>query len=152
MNTERVKTEQVNRMAEITDTVVKYMNGKVYVYRKGCPLAGGLTKREALTTLDAIYEYDRQREDERANAAKLGAEKLAFVKAMHTIIRSLNDESYYFDRWINVMPDCPTEEDFEDFAKKDNEDILEELAAMFAYIMTDACKDEKPFYIGGACV
>lgn len=156
MYTERVKTEQVNRMAEITDTTAKYMNGKVYIYRNGNLLAGGLTKREALTTLDALCEYDRQREDERANAAKLGeekkAERLAFVKAMHNIVCSLNDESFYYDNWINIMPDCPTEEDFEYFTGEDDKDSLEELATMFAHIITEACKDEKPFYIGGNCI
>lgn len=156
MYTERVKVSQVDHMAIVTDTKAKYMNGKVYIYRNGNLLAGGLTKREALTTMDALYEYDRQREGERTNAAKLGeerkAEKLSFVKAMHNIVCSLNDERFYYDGWIHLMPDCPTEEDFKDFAEEDNKDLLEELAAMFAYIMTEACKDEKPFYIGGNCI
>lgn len=156
MYTEKVKAEQVDRMAEITDTKAMYMNGKVYIYRKGSLLAGGLSKREALATLDALYEYDRQREGEREEAAntakRVKKDRLEFVKAMHEIVCALNNEGYYYDRWINVMPDCPTEEDFEDFTEEDNKDILEELAAMFEYIMTEACKEEKPFYVGGNCI
>ena len=37
------------------------------------------------------------------------------LKAMHTIMMNANDENLYM-RWIYLMPDCPSKEDFFDIA------------------------------------
>ena len=42
------------------------------------------------------------------------------LKAMHTLMCEANDELIYM-RWIYLMPDCPSEEDFEDIAIDDEE-------------------------------
>lgn len=77
-------------------------------------------------------------------------QRMNIAKAMHEIVCSLNNESWYYNYWISVMPDEPTKEDFEDFGE--DEQMFEELCSMFEYIMTCACRTEKPFYIGGKCV
>lgn len=53
--------------------------------------------------------------------SKRAKENLKLVKAMHTIVRSMNDESAYYNHWIYVMPDGATEEDFEYFSEDDEE-------------------------------
>ena len=40
------------------------------------------------------------------------------LKAMHELMCEANDEDIYMT-WIYTMPDCPTEEDFRDFALDD---------------------------------
>lgn len=42
------------------------------------------------------------------------------LKAMHELMLNANDEEIYMT-WIYRMPDCPTEEDFEDIAEDDEE-------------------------------
>ena len=37
------------------------------------------------------------------------------IKAMHEVIRMGNDENIYMS-WINVVPDEPTDDDFEEIA------------------------------------
>lgn len=40
------------------------------------------------------------------------------LKAMHELMLNANDEEIYMS-WIYVMPDCPTEDDFESIAEDD---------------------------------
>ena len=54
------------------------------------------------------------------------------VKDMHTIICNMNDERAYHT-WIYTMPDCPSEEDFEDFAH--DQSSYNDLAATFKRIV-----------------
>ena len=42
------------------------------------------------------------------------------LKAMHTLMQYANDESIYMT-WIYLMPDCPSEEDFESIAMDDEQ-------------------------------
>ena len=42
------------------------------------------------------------------------------LKAMHSLMSEANDESIYIT-WICHVPDCPSEEDFEDIAIDDEE-------------------------------
>lgn len=46
--------------------------------------------------------------------------RLKNVKLMHETMIDMNDEGAYFS-WIYVMPDCPTEDDFEWFASDEDE-------------------------------
>ena len=55
------------------------------------------------------------------------------LKAMHTLMCETNDENIYM-RWIYLMPDCPSEEDFADIAINDEQydecfDLFVELIA-----------------------
>ena len=45
-------------------------------------------------------------------------ERLDAIIAMHIMVCNINDEGAYMT-WIYVVPDCPTEWDFIDFAKND---------------------------------
>ena len=54
------------------------------------------------------------------------------AKAMHEIISSLNNENAYAS-WIYLMPDSPTEEDFQDFGE--NPEMFNELCNKFANLL-----------------
>ena len=46
--------------------------------------------------------------------------RITQLKAMHELMTEANDENIYMT-WIYRMPDCPSEEDFEDIAINDEE-------------------------------
>ena len=46
--------------------------------------------------------------------------RIAQLKAMHELMIQANDESIYMS-WIYLMPDCPSEEDFESIAIDDEQ-------------------------------
>ena len=46
--------------------------------------------------------------------------RITQLKAMHTLMLEANDESIYMS-WIYIMPDCPSEEDFESIAIDDEQ-------------------------------
>ena len=60
-----------------------------------------------LNRIDTISEFTR-------NA------RIAQLKAMHTLMCEANDENIYM-RWIYLMPDQPSEEDFADIAINDEQ-------------------------------
>ncbi|MCD8371858.1 MAG: hypothetical protein LUD27_00965 [Clostridia bacterium] len=39
------------------------------------------------------------------------------VEAMNTIVKGMNDETAYFENWIDLVPDEASREDFEEIAK-----------------------------------
>ena len=58
-------------------------------------------------------------------------EKYELLKAMHTIVQSLNHEGAYFDRWILIIPDGATDEDLHDIAEDEDATLLiEELKTL----------------------
>ena len=54
--------------------------------------------------------------------------KIRQLKAMHELMLCANDEELYF-RWIYIMPDEPSEDDFMDIAR--NEEIFMECYETF---------------------
>lgn len=46
--------------------------------------------------------------------------RITQLKAMHTLMLEANDENIYMS-WIYLMPDCPSEEDFESIALDDEQ-------------------------------
>ena len=46
--------------------------------------------------------------------------RITQLKAMHELMTEANDEMIYMS-WIYVMPDCPSEEDFESIAVSDEQ-------------------------------
>ena len=46
--------------------------------------------------------------------------RITQLKAMHTLMLEANDENIYMS-WIYLMPDCPSEEDFESIAIDDEQ-------------------------------
>ena len=47
-------------------------------------------------------------------------DRIKMLESMHYLILSLNDENAYFGSWVYVVPDCPTDDDFEDIAEDSN--------------------------------
>lgn len=63
---------------------------------------------------------------------KLESERVELLKHMHEIVRSINDEDAYMT-WICLVPDCPTEEDFECIAEED--DDMQEIEQCFCRLI-----------------
>lgn len=74
-------------------------------------------------------------------------EKYELLKAMHTIVRSLNHEGAYYDRWILIVPDEATDEDLRDIAEDDDDEIFRDSVKCFEGIMRDYIKDG--IYVAG---
>lgn len=60
--------------------------------------------------------------------------RVELLKAMHRIIASLNHEVAYYNSWIYLVSDCPSEEDFIDMAE--NDDIMDECAKLFVSLIS----------------
>lgn len=72
-------------------------------------------------------------------------ERIADLKAMHRIIISCNDETYYWN-WVSYgwIPDEPTEEDFEYVA--DNEEAWVETCDRFGRYISKAVNNGGFFF------
>ena len=64
------------------------------------------------------------------------SERYEIVKAMHTIIKSMNNENAYM-RWIYIVPDEASNEDLMDIAQSD--ELFADTCNAFKSIFTD-CK------------
>lgn len=45
--------------------------------------------------------------------------RMQLIKAMHIVVCSMNDEEAY-EKWIYLVPDCATADDFDDIAQDDD--------------------------------
>ena len=79
--------------------------------------------------------------------ASAKTEKFELLKAMNTIVRSLNHEGAYYDRWILIVPDEATDEDLRDIAEDDDDEIFRDSVKCFEGIMRDYIKDG--LYVAG---
>lgn len=60
---------------------------------------------------------------------------------MNNLVMALNDESYYFDQWIAVVPD---EADYDDlFSIAENDEFYAEAVECFLTIMAQVYEEEK---------
>lgn len=55
------------------------------------------------------------------------------IKSMNTIVKSLNDETGYYDYWIEIVPDEANDDDLMDIAY--DEELLEDTIKCFKKIM-----------------
>ena len=78
---------------------ISFQYGEEYGY---CPICD----RE-ITRKDTIADYTMDA-------------RITQLKAMHTLMCEANDENIYMS-WIYLMPDCPSEEDFESIAIDDEQ-------------------------------
>lgn len=88
-------------------------------YCKHC----GSQVKEIMITGPRIFQCQCQEEPLKRNEVIEGITRDARVnqlKAMHTLMLNANDESIYMS-WIYLMPDCPTEDDFESIAIDDEQ-------------------------------
>ena len=65
--------------------------------------------------------------------------KYELVKAMNIIVKSLNDETGYYDYWVNIVPDEADDEDLMDIAY--DEELLEDATNYFKTIMEEFIND-----------
>ena len=86
---------------------------------------------------------------ERIDSAMMKAynnERADFVRSMNDIIAHLNDEDAYM-KWIQVVPDGATQEDFEAIA--DDEELFDSTVYLFKDLMDRYMKNG--IYIGKTC-
>ena len=69
--------------------------------------------------------------------------RIALLKAQHEIIVHINNEEAYME-WINIVPDCPQDDDFEFIAE--NEELFADAMGCFKEIMNTYLDDG--IYIG----
>lgn len=60
------------------------------------------------------------------------AKRIALLKAQHEIIKYMNNEEAYME-WINIVPDCPQDDDFEFIAE--DEELFADAMECFKNIM-----------------
>lgn len=86
---------------------------------------------------------------ERIDSAMMKAydnERADFVRSMNNIMVHMNDEDAYM-KWIQVVPDGATQEDFEAIA--DNEELFDGTVYLFKDLMDRYMKNG--IYIGKTC-
>lgn len=86
---------------------------------------------------------------ERIDSAMMKAydnERADFVRSMNNIMVHMNDENAYM-KWIQVVPDGATQEDFEAIA--DDEDLFDSTVYLFKDLMDRYMKNG--IYIGKTC-
>lgn len=86
---------------------------------------------------------------ERIDSAMMKAydnERADFVRSMNNIMVHMNDEDAYM-KWIQVVPDGATQEDFEAIA--DNEELFDGTVYLFKDLMERYMKNG--IYIGKTC-
>lgn len=98
-------------------------------FNRYCKHCGSEVKE--ITSEDAILAYvqgrlfkceciDRPLNYKEVIAGHTRDARINQLKAMHTLMLEANDESIYMS-WIYLMPDCPSEEDFESIAIDDEQ-------------------------------
>ena len=88
-----------NRYCKQCGSEVEFGYGITQSYCPGC--------ETSVQRIDTIAGYTR---DARVNQ----------LKSMHALMCEANDEMIYMS-WINIMPDCPSEEDIESIAIDDKQ-------------------------------
>ena len=59
--------------------------------------------------------------------------RIRTLKTMHELVLMIDDEQYYHNDWIDLVPDEPSDEDFEYIA--DSKELYEEVVERFLAIM-----------------
>ena len=86
---------------------------------------------------------------ERIDSAMMKAynnERADFVRSMNNIMVHMNDENAYM-KWITVVPDGATQDDFEAIA--DDEELFDSVVYLFKDLMERYMKNG--IYIGKTC-
>ena len=83
---------------------------------------------------------------ERIDMSAYKDDRTDFVRSMDNIITHLNDEDAYM-KWVQVVPDGATQEDFETIA--DDEDLFDSTVYLFKDLMGRYMKNG--IYIGKTC-
>ena len=83
---------------------------------------------------------------ERIDMSAYKDDRTDFVRSMDNIITHLNDEDAYM-KWIQVVPDGATQDDFEAIA--DNEELFDSTVYLFKDLMDRYMKNG--IYIGKTC-
>jgi hypothetical protein len=89
----------MNRYCKKCGVLLNFEYGITQIYCKGCDTA--------VQRVDTISDHTRDA-------------RIRQLKAMHNLMCEANDEGIYMT-WIYLMPDCPSEEDFESIAIDDEQ-------------------------------
>lgn len=70
---------------------------------------------------------------------KNAQERFEALKSMNTIIKSMNDETAYYNVWIACIPDEADDDELMDIAENDDE-TFKEACDLFAYLVQKKMK------------
>lgn len=69
-------------------------------------------------------------------------ERYEAIKAMNTLVKCLNNEEAYYDRWIYVVPDEASDDELMEIASEDyQEDTFKEASILFLQLMNEYGSD-----------
>lgn len=76
-------------------------------------------------------------------------DKFEALKAMNTLAKAINDESFYYERWIEIIPDEADDEELLEIAQEDDDTFGDAVRCFINYFGRYAQKGG--LYIGGEC-
>lgn len=69
-------------------------------------------------------------------------ERYEAIKAMNTLVKCLNNEEAYYDRWIYIVPDEASDEELMEIASEAyQEDTFKESSILFLQLMNEYGSD-----------
>ena len=69
-------------------------------------------------------------------------ERYEAIKAMNTLVKCLNNEEAYYDRWIYVVPDEASDDELMEIASEDyQKDTFKEASILFLQLMNEYGSD-----------
>lgn len=81
------------------------------------------------------------------NLSERVRDKFEALKAMDTLAKAVNDESFYYGRWIELIPDEADDEELLEIAQEDDETFSDAVRCFINYFSEYA--QEGGLYIGG---
>ena len=85
---------------------------------------------------------------DRCVGARAAQERYETLKAMNLLAKEVNDEGFYYDHWIYIVPDEADDDELREIAY-DDEDIFSDAVRCFINHFSKYAK-EGGLYLGGA--
>ena len=91
---------------------------------------------------------DKLRSPDRCVGARAAQERFEVLKAMNLLAKTVNDEGFYYDHWVYIVPDEADDDELREIAY-DAEDIFSDAVRCFINHFSKYAK-EGGLYLGGA--
>lgn len=69
------------------------------------------------------------------------------LKAMNVLAKACNDESFYYNWWIEIIPDEASDAELQEIAQEDKETFADAVRIFINHF--DKCAREGGFYVDG---
>ena len=80
--------------------------------------------------------------------ARAAQERYETLKAMNLLAKTVNDEGFYYDHWIYIVPDEADDDELREIAY-DDEDVFSDSVRCFINHFSKYAKEDG-LYLGGA--